>query len=366
MKSRILAMAAILMVLMATVGVAIAQAPQGESAGGELKGKRLLHRYHVVFRQAEQLRIGMEAVIGYVNELGNDSTKLVEIKNNYVAKVGELKKAAEGNDFQGFQGALADLRRLSKEFRDESHRVLGNKVGEAQTRVAKAIQDNKAYLNSLVGEINKAREDLELEAIDKAVEAAKEKTDKAKEQGANVSEIQAKLDEIRQKRGELKAKMDAAIATCSGVELSKCNTTEAQAYKAVRQEIKEDFKELRDIARNTGLRNRIAKGITAAKRILENARDRLTAAEERGADVAVVKAKLDEVERLINSAQEKLGAKDYKGAVDELKAARTAFVSAMKEIRELRRTERQEKAMEKGEGKPNSTKGAERAAGRGE
>ncbi len=335
MKTKIFAMAAILMVVMSTIGVAIAQTEE-DSTRKELKGKRLLHRYNVVFRQAEQSRIGMEAVIAYVDELGNDSAGLVEIKDNFVAKVGELKTAAEGNDFTGFKGAMEDIRGLIKEFKDESHSILGTDVGEARTRVAEAIQDNREYLDSLVTEINKARGELEEEAIDEAAEAAEEKVKKAKGQGADVTELQAKLDEIKEKREDLKTKIDAAIESCGDVGLGVCDTPEAQEYKALRQEIKDDFKALRDIARATGMKNKISKGIAAANKVLERANARLATAEERGVDVTAVKAKLDEVERLLDSAQEKLDAGDYEGATAELKAARTAFVSSMKEMKELR------------------------------
>ncbi len=347
MKTKIFAMAAILMVVMSTIGVAIAQT-EGDSTRKEIKGKRLLHRYNVVFRQAEQSRIGMEAVIAYVDELGNDSAGLVEIKDNFVATVGELKTVAEGNDFTGFKGAMEDIRGLIKEFKDESHSILGTDVGEARTRVAEAIQDNREYLDSLVKEINKARGELEEEAIDEAAEAAEEKVEKAKGQGADVTELQAKLDEIKEKREDLKTKIDAAIESCGDVGLGVCDTPEAQEYKTLKQEIKDDFKALKDIARATGMKNKITKGITAANKVLERANARLATAEERGVDVTAVKAKLDEVERLLDSAQEKLDAGDYEGATSELKAARTAFVSSMQEMKELRDSDSEKRGRGRG------------------
>ncbi len=343
MKSRMLALAAILMVVMGTIGVAFAQEERG-STREEIKGKRLLHRYNVVFRQAEQSRIGMEAVIAYVDEIGNDSTTLAGIKDNFVAKVGELKTAAEGNDFEGFKDVTSDMRDLIKDFRDEAHNVLGTDVGEARTRVAQAIQGQRDYLNSLVDEIRTARGEVELEAVDEAIEDVEERTDKAVERGADATELKAKLAEIKEKREELKLKIDAAIASCGEAGLGKCDTPEAQEYKALKEEIKDDFKGLKEIAKATGLKKRISKGIEAAGNVLEKANERLERAEESGVDVTTAKAKLDEVQRLLDSAEEKLDAGDYEGAMDELKAARTAFVSAMKETRELRRTEKPERA----------------------
>ncbi len=348
MKTKIFAMVAIIMMVTATIGVGGAFA-QEEGLRKEMRGKRLIHRYNVVYRHAEQTRIGMEAVISYVDELGNDSAKLTEIKDSFITKVEDLKTASDNNNFEDFQQALKDMRDLIKEFREESHNLLGENVGEARTRVAQAIQDNQEYLNSLVDEINNARGELELEAVDEALDAAEERTEKAEERGVDTNEVQTKIDEIKLKRADLKTKIDAAVASCGETALRACDTAEAQEYKDLRQEIKDDFKSLREIAKTTGRKNRVSKGVDAAKKVLEKAQYRVTKAEERDIDVTTINAKLTEVETTLNSAQDKIDSGDYEGATEDLKAARTAFLSAMKDLREQVKTEGQERKSERQE-----------------
>lgn len=355
MKTKIFTMVAIIMMVTATIGVGGAFA-QEEGLRKEIRGKRLIHRYNVVYRHAEQTRIGMAAVISYVDELGNDSAKLSEIKDSFVTKIEDLKTASDNNNFEDFQQALKDMRDLIKEFREESHNLLGEQVGAARTRVAQAIQDNKEYLDSLIDEINSARGELELEAVDEAVDTAEERTGKAEERGVDTNEVQTKIDEIKQKREELKTKIDAAVASCDETALTVCDTSEAQEYKELRQEIKDDFKSLKEIARNTGRKNRVSKGIESSQRILEKAQERVSKSEERGRDVTTINAKLDEVETSIKSTQNKLDAQDYEGAVEELKAARTAFVSAMKDLRGQVKTEGQGRISERRKG-PSAEKG---------
>jgi len=350
MKTKIFAMAAILMVVMSTIGVAVAQS-EDDSTRKEIKGKRLLHRYNVVFRQAEQSRIGMEAVIAYVDESGSDSTGLVGIKDNFVAKVADLKVAAEADDSDAFKTGTEDIRGLIKEFKDESRSALGTDVGEARTKVAKAIQDNREYLDSLVEDINKARGELEKEAIDEAVEEAEEKSEKAKDRGTDTAEVQAKLEEIKQMRADLKTKIEAAVASCGDTGLRACDTPEAQEYKALKEEIKDEFKNLKEIARATGRKNKITKGIEAATKVLGKADERLTKAEERGADVTAARAKLEEVERILDSALEKYEAGDYEGAIDDLTAARKAFATTFREIKDIKEPDSQNKGRGRGQGR---------------
>ncbi|MEE8167427.1 MAG: hypothetical protein V3T58_00975 [Candidatus Hydrothermarchaeales archaeon] len=337
MRSKIFAIVAAVMLITASFAVVAAQ-----ETPKELKGKRLLHRYHVAYHHAEQLRIGMEAVIDYMGDA--NAGKLEIIKGDFVAKEDELKTVAENNDFKGFKQVMADMRGLVKDFKTESHALLENKVGEAQTMVAKALQENREYLNSLVDNINSAREGVELEAVDEATETSEEKADKASAKGVDVSKIQAKLQEIKEKRETLKSKIEAAIESCSGTGIGKCDTPEAQEYKALRKEIKEDFKELREIARETGMKHRVANLLKASRRAFEAVQKRIAAAEEQGADVAVVKAKLDEVKSMIDSAEVKYEAGDYRGAIEDLKASKVAFVSAAREVKSLRQTRKTEKA----------------------
>lgn len=357
--NKLFAAIVVLMFVLSGVSVAVAQ----EDSGKETRGKKLTHRYNVVFHEAEKIRIGMEATIAYVNELGNDSTTLSNIKTDFVAKVAELKSAAENNDFSGFQNALADIKTLIKSFRIAAHAILGNNVGEAQSRVAKALQDNREYLNSLVQNISRSQGEAEIEEIDQAVNETEKKAERAESQGVNVSALRSKLAEIKEKRTELKARHAAAVESCKGTGLGECNTTEAEAYRALKAEIKQDFRELRDIARSIGQAHRIANNIDAAKKVLNRTEALVSRMKEEGVDTAVLEAKLDEVRKLIESAEAKLKAGDFSGALEELKDAREAFKSTAKEIREASREVRRERREERVENRSEGAAETERERG---
>ena len=111
-NQKMLAILSVLLVLSATFGVAV-----GEEAK-KPEDKKLMHLYYVTFHEMEKLRIGMEAVIKYVQETGNDTTKLTELKNSFVAKQGEIKTIAEGGDKSAFKDAIAQIRNITVAERD--------------------------------------------------------------------------------------------------------------------------------------------------------------------------------------------------------------------------------------------------------
>ncbi len=354
MNTKMLAIAAILMVVTATIGTAFAA--QDQSLREELRGKRLLHHYNVVYLHTEQVRIGMEAVIDYAKEVKADHSELEVLKNNFNSDVNTLERAANDGDFDEFQTTMEGIRDIIQDFRSEAHSVLGENVPEARERVKEALEDNEDYLNSLWDDVNSARIELELEAFDETLDAIEERVDEAEDRGVDVSEVRAKIDEINDKRDDISVKGEAAVTSCTGIRLGLCETTEAQEYRDLREEIKEDFVELREIARDTIRKHAITTGIDASQTILERAREGVTKAEERGIDVTTVTAQLDEVEDLIDSAQAKLDEKDYEGALDELRAARTAFVDAMQEFRDTVRSDLESRRQARStEGRPNGT-----------
>lgn len=327
MTQKFLAIVCALMLLTATFGVAVAQEPKGKALGH----KKLVHRYHVVFHQMERLRIGMDAVIDYAEEIDANAGKLILLRDEFVSKAAELKTKAEEGDHKGFKGVLAHIKGIVKEFRLEAHSVLGNKVGVAQVRVANALRENREYLRTLIDNIAKSRKDADLEAMDDAVKDAEKKVEKLGEKGVNVTQLKEKLEEIREKREVLKEKLEAAIESCEGVGLRACNTTEAQEYRALKEEIRQEFRELRKISRVTGMSLRIAKALEASEKVVERAKKRLERAEERGMDVTVEQAMLEQVEEILSNAKEKFEAGDFEGAIKELTAAREAYES----VREL-------------------------------
>lgn len=329
MKMKCVSVAAILMIIFATFGFGVVTA-QEEPIREKIKEKRLLHLYDVFFYQMEKHRIGMEAIIDYVDEKGDTnagSDQLVVIKDSFVALEGELETAAEAGDAEKFKEILKDSRELTKDFRLESHEVLGTEgeIGEARTKVNEALEENNDYLQTLLGNIQQSRKESELEIVDEANDGAQEKIDNIKEKGVDVEELQAKLDEIKDKRDTLEGKLEAAITSCEGVGLGVCDTAEAQEYRDLKEEIKQGYKELREISRTTGRAHKISNAIQASHKVLERIEARISSAEEIGADVTAAKAKLDEVKDMVNSAEAKYNESDYEGALEELENAKEAL-----------------------------------------
>jgi hypothetical protein len=326
---KFIVLVSVLLLVTASFGAAMAQ-PEEKVP----KKKILIHRYNVVFYQMERLRIGMDAVIDYAQEINASTDKLIELRDEFVAKEAELNQTAVEGDFVGFKGVLAHIKGIVKEFRIESHAVLGDNIGEAKVRVANAWQENKEYLKTLIDNISKSKKEADLEKVEEAIEDAEEKVDKLEERGANVTPLREKIEEIKEKKELLREKLEAAIESCKGVGLGACNTTEAEEYRALRDEIRQEFRELKEIAKDTGKKVAIARVIEASERIIEKTKERLEKLEERGVDVTVPLAKLEEVEELLDSAEEKYEAGDYEGAKEDLKAVRKAFKSVRDEIRE--------------------------------
>jgi DNA repair exonuclease SbcCD ATPase subunit len=175
--------------------------------GKAFKKMKLLHLYDVFFLQMEKHRIGMEAIIEYVDEKGADSGQLVTIKDDFVALLADIETAANADDDAEFKSVLKDARDLTKEFKEASHDTLGGEgeIGEARTKVNEALDANADYLKTLKNNIQNSREESELEIVDDINEEIEDRIEKAKEEGADTQELEAKLEELKDKREELEA-----------------------------------------------------------------------------------------------------------------------------------------------------------------
>jgi exonuclease SbcC len=298
--------------------------------GKAFKKMKLLHLYDVFFHQLERHRIGMEAVIEYVNENGDTnagSEQLVIIKDSFVALESDLETAANADDDKEFRSILKDARELTKDFREEAHSVLGTEgaIGEARTKVNEALKENEEYLKSLLVNIQNSRKESELEIIDEANDEIEARIEKIKEKGEHVEELKDKLDEIKEKRDALKEKLEAAIEACEGVGIGVCDTPEAQEYRALKEEIRQSYKELREISKKIGKAHRILEAVKVSRRVLERIEERISTAEEAGKDVTVAKAKFDEVKGMLDAVEAKYNEGDYEGALAELKNAQKAL-----------------------------------------
>jgi tetratricopeptide (TPR) repeat protein len=278
----------------------------------------------------------MEVIIGYVEDLGKDTTTLVSLKDDFVSLVENLEAAAERNDIEEGRAIIEQMKTIVSQFRAEAHALIED-VEEAKAAVQEALEENKDYFDSLLTEARDARRDRNLEVFDLLSARAQGRIDKAKVRGVDVTALQAKLDEIKEKRSELIDVMNDVIAACHGLGRAECEETpEAQAYVTLREDIKSEYRELRDLARKQGRGFRISKALAQANSIISRASERLDRAEARGIDVTVEKAKLNEIQKMVNDAQAKYDAGDYAGAIEDLRAAREAFKTLRGEVRARR------------------------------
>ncbi len=291
----------------------------------ELKTTQAWMLYKYALLPAEKHRVGMEALIGYVESINGSTVKMVELKNQFITQQDSLKAAAENADYTGGKAIVKEMKDTVADFKTEVRAQVGTNTQPAKDALTTALEANEDYLDSLVTEAREAKKDRNLEAFDFANAKIQTRLDKAKGNGADVTALQAKLDEITAKRSELLDAMNQGIASCKGEGLGKCNTTESQAYIALRAELVNDYKELRDLAKQVGQGQKIGNAITQAYTTISNAEKTIATAEGKGRDVSVEKAKLAEIKAMVDSADTKYKAGDYTGATSDLKAAKDAF-----------------------------------------
>lgn len=93
-----------------------------------IKTKQAWMLYKYALLPMEKHRIGMEALIGYVESLGKDASKLVTLKEQFVSLADQLKAAAEKNDYQGGRRIISQMKDTVTSFRTETKLLIaGNK-----------------------------------------------------------------------------------------------------------------------------------------------------------------------------------------------------------------------------------------------
>lgn len=283
----------------------------------------VLYRYALL--PIEKNRVGMEALIGYVQAQGEDASKLVTLKDDFISLGDEFKAAADANDYKKGISIVSRMKETVTSFRTEVKQLAAGNETAAKDALNAALEQNSDYFDSLVTEAREARKDRNLELFDLANARAQGRLDKAKEKGIDVSALQAKLDEIKELRSKLVDAMNAGIASCRGEGLGKCSTPESAGYKTLREEIKNKYKELAELAKSTGQGQRAALAITKAREIIAKGEKILGSAEQRGIDISAEKAMLSEIKTLVDSADAKYKNNDLAGAKEDLKKAQEKF-----------------------------------------
>jgi uncharacterized protein YlxP (DUF503 family) len=247
------------------------------------------------------------------------------LRDKYISYKTDLEAAAKDNNIKEARSIIDQMRDVISEFRLSVKAYLGNDTEDAKAAVNASLQENEDYINSLITQARETRRDRNMEIFDLANSKADERIDFWSGNGVNMSEARAKLDEIKEKREQLLNVMNDAINSCEGIGIGKCNNTDVQEYRALKDEIRGDYKELRDIIRQSVIGHRISMALNNADRIISNAEERLNRAEERGFNVTDLKEKLDDIKSIVESARTKYNNGDYEGAIEDLKSAREEF-----------------------------------------
>ncbi len=283
----------------------------------------MLYKYALI--PTEKHRVGMEALIGYVESIGKGSSTLVTLKDQFISLRDQLQSAAEKNDYSGGKTIISQMKDVVSNFRAETKTLVAGNETAAKAALNAALEQNSDYFDSLVTEARESKKDRNLEFFDLANARAQGRIDKAKTNGADVTALQAKLDEIKELRSDLIDAMSAGIESCKGEGLGKCNTTESQAYVALKEQIESKYKELVELAKSVGQSQKISNAITKAREIIANGEKTLNAAAARGTDVSAYRASLTEITGLVNSAETKYKSGDFSGAAEDLKQAQEKF-----------------------------------------
>gem|GEM_PF-5181085 len=302
-------------------------------AAQEVTINRLEVHYKYDYAVIEKYRIGMEAVIDYVDELGKDSSQLVTYKDQFKALTSDLEGAADEDDEISYNSTISEMKDVVTSFSQEARAQVGNNAEEARARIESAWEENEDYLYSLVKEARELHRDRNTELFDYCTAKAEDVIEKLEAQEYDVDEVKEKLDEIEGKRKEFIDVMNDVIEACSDKWIGECKETpEAEAYSELRDELIEDFEELRDLIYEAVLGSVITKG----EEVLTNAEEALASAEEKGIDVTAEKAKLGDVRSLFEDAKAEYEQKNYEEVVDLLRSASDLFNELREEVRERR------------------------------
>ncbi len=308
------------MLLMLFLSMQTVAAEEAGSNEPVLDTTRIWVNYNYALVPIEKTKVSMDALIVYVGDLGEDTTQLEAYKVDFVAKQDDLLAAAENNEPLG--QVISEMRAVVKDFRDETASLVGENKTDAREAVKAALEENEDTFYNLIAEARTVHKTHNLEAFDHAIDRAQERIDEGAAKGLDVTEVQARLDEISAKRDQWVLIMDDAIDSCTVRPVVRCNTTESDEYRALKDEIRQDFRELKDLARDVGKQQRIAATITQARDVVDRVQERLDNA---NADVSEEQEVLDEISGIIDGAEEKNNMGDYEGAIEDLEDSRERF-----------------------------------------
>jgi len=232
----------------------------------ELRDERLQVRYDFALYRAERHKIGMEAIIDYVDELGGDSSTLADLKSDFLSKLDELENAASEGDWETYDGIIEEMKSIVKNFREEARNQISEENREeARNRIQQNLDENEEHLSGLLSTAYENGKSHMRGKFDAAICVAENAIERLSKWGLDTSEIEAKLDEIKAKEDDITDKMEAAALSCADVPYGLCETDEKAEYEAAKDELVEEFRDLRDAIKDLKKQRFSQAGVQAAE-----------------------------------------------------------------------------------------------------
>ncbi len=356
----------------ARTGLTIEQVKKAIEFEAELKKKVKDAEFPVkkrtVIFQLKRHLLGMDEVIKFAKEHNVSTAKLEELRNNFASVIEKMEQAVASEEKDPLGRYVSEAVKIAKEFREESRKLLGNKVDEARERVKKGTEEDRN--RTLINESDRIRAEEAthgLNSFDAHVENSQKNIDRLALAGLKVETAQKKLNEIKAKRPALVDAINAFVNSCQGKPL-KCDNPEHERLKEIREDIRKEFKELDEILKETRQGEKIIHLAEKLERAIAGAEGTLKKAEEKGQDVAAYRAKLVEIRRILEDAKKKADAGDIKSAAEDLRSGHVALTNVLKDLarakKEFLKELKEEKKAEKARAKNKSEEKGKQGGGK--
>jgi len=209
---------------------------------------RLETSHAYMYKHTEMKRIGMEAVIAELDDLGLDTTELSSILSEAVTLRDSLESAVPANNWTTYAATVDQLKALYSQFKERSHDLIstidcGNDIDciiepQIRLRIREAEQGNATYLQSLNSTASQLRINHLTAVYDKWVSTAQNLIDRAEERGMNVSALQVGLDTIVSARSGFVANITDAVASNGFFTIGAVVSETRQQFNEVRREFR--------------------------------------------------------------------------------------------------------------------------------
>ena len=294
----------------------------------EILDERVDVRYNALYYEAEYVRIGMDALITHVDSQGENSSKLVDLRDEFVALENDLPSARGAQDLDTFSVLYELGKGKVSEFREEARARTGNDSTAAVAAIRRARVGEVNYLDELHANVRESAKIRDLAIIDVLYEKSKEILDLVENRDVDTTDLLDTLDGIYARKSELEAAFDAANAACTGrVVIASCEEDEAESYVLLKEELKEEFRGFRESIRLELLKNRISFSINMSRQVLANVNRRIDSVKGANIDMGDLKSSIEGIMETLDLAEDELAAGNYEASYEYLKKAKEDFAS---------------------------------------